>query len=584
MFKMNFHVILLVAILPLLSGHSSLQQGPYQGIDSCHPWLYDNGSSCVCGQTDDIQGNLVTCNQTLQVSYLLLDYCMTYNNVTNLTQLFYCPYEIPIKDKTILKRERQVVLNTSVSKLEKFFCNDLKREGLFCERCKKNHGPSAFTENLNCVNCTKTPNGWIFYFTMEYLPLTVLFVVIIFTGITPLSGSMNSFVMLSQLFSLLFSYGNQDQLIPLSGNKSLQYLVRFIRTLYGFWNLDFFRGLVDNFCVSSKLNNLQAISVHLLMPFYAPVLLLIASIFIFLHNRNCRLIVKIWKPFKRCLSHFPVPNDIKSYMIRLFVTFYILGYTKILHTCTLLLVKGYVFSLNGNKSVVLLMSPDIEYFSHEHTLYATVALFLLITVIFTPAVLLTIYPLLDKKCGQFTRLNFIVTTMDIFSSCFKNGEDGRMDCRHFAGGFLLLRIVAVMLFSAIWSPIVTYFTITAVFFLASITVCVFRPYKKKLHNILDIIFFLLLTLGILCGSIANFSSTSDNLQIALVVFALISFLSPLLYASLYVSYRLLKLIIVMVMCCSKKRRQYEEVVNYDDYLTSSNEHAGLPNYGSTPAK
>ncbi len=562
-------ISLCVAVLALLpQGYSQ----PH-GIDSCPPWFQYNGSYCVCGDTNKT-GGIVTCNETLQMSYLLLDYCMTYDNVINETILFYCPYDTSKhKNHTQVKQSRQMVLNTTVSKLISFFCGPLKRQGPYCEQCMKNHGPSVFTENLKCINCDKTYSGWTFYLTLEFFPLTVFFLVIVLTGISPCSGSMNSFVMLSQLFSLLFSYGNQDQLVPPYG-EAVHVIVQLIRTSYGFWNLDFFRGLVGNFCVSSHLTNLQAISLHLIPPFYPVILLIVASGLIYLYHRNFRPFVRAWKPFKKCLSHYPLPNDLRCSIIRLFVTFYLFGYTKILSTCTLLLVRGSLFKLNSSeKTSVLLMSPDIEYFSTNHTGYAVISLILLILTIFIPAVYLTIHPLLEKKCNGFTRITFITITVDAFSSCFKDGQDGQMDCRHFAGAYLLLRVIAVMLFSVIWSPLATYLTITGVFFLATVTVGVCRPYKQKLHNVLDIVFFSLLTIGILFASLANFLVLSDSVQIFFTVIVLFSFLIPLLYALLYISYHLIKLVILLVSCSCKKRRQYEEITQYEDSASISNEHS-----------
>ncbi len=579
MYSIAPSVSLCVAVLALLpQGYSQPPRGysqPHRGIDSCPPWFQYNGSSCVCGATNKT-GDIVTCNETLQMSYLLLDYCMTYDNVTNETMVFYCPYDTVTSKHHYhtIKQSRQMVLNSTVSNLINFFCAPLRRQGPYCEQCKTNHGPSVFTENLKCVNCNKAFSGWMLYLTLEFLPLTVFFLVIILTGITPLSGNMNSFVMLSQLFSLLFSYGNQDQLVPPYG-KAVQAIVALIRTSYGFWNLDFFRGVVHNFCVSSSISNLQAISLHLIPPFYPVILLILASALIYLYHRNFRLFVRAWKPFKRCLSHYPVPNDLRSSIIRLFVTFYLFGYTKILSTCTLLLVRGSLFKLNSiEKTSVLLMSPDIEYFSADHTAYAVISLILLILTILIPAVYLTIHPLLEKKCNGFTRLTFITITVDSFYSCFRDGQDGKMDCRHFAGAYLLLRVVTVMLFSVIWSPLATYLTITGVFFLATVTVGVCRPYKQKFHNVLDIVFFSLLTVGILFASLANYFVLSDSIQIFFTVIVLFSFFIPLLYALLYITYRLIKLVVLLVSCSCKKRRQYEEITQYEDYSASiSNEHS-----------
>ena len=51
--------------------------------------------------------------------------------------------------------------------------------------------------------------------------------------------------------------------------RSLLTLLRIVRVLCGFWNLDFFGYLVPPFCVSSHLSNIQALSleyIHIVYP------------------------------------------------------------------------------------------------------------------------------------------------------------------------------------------------------------------------------------------------------------------------------------------------------------------------------
>ena len=557
-------IVTLVSLLPGYNTHEYDCKQP-EDIDSCPPWFCYNGTSCVCGRS---LGGLVSCNQTEQLAYLLLDYCMTFDSRTNDTLVFYCPYDTK-KDNSSL---RVNALKTTVRNLNNFTCGPLSRNGTYCEQCHDNYGPSVFTENLSCFNCDHWFNGWAVYFSLEYFPLTAFFFIILLTGISPRTGHLNSFVLLSQLVSSLFVYGNQAQLIPPFG-IAYEVVVRFLRTCYGFWNLDFFRGLIPDFCVSPNMSNLVAISLHLMPPFYPILLLIIGSVCILLHQRNFRPFVRVWKPFRQCLSHYPVPNDLRRSLINVFVTFYLLGYTKILSTCLMLLVRGQLFHLKkDHKYVVLLISPDIVYFSSGHAVYAFFSMVLLTLLIVLPALCLVLYPVLQKKCIALRRFAVLEMIADSFSSCFRDGKDGRMDCRHFAGGYLLLRVFAMMLFGVIWSPAATYIALSVLFAVTAVTVALCRPYRKQLHNVLDVVLYALFALGIMFAAIANKVKMGDNVQIGLAVIILVSLTAPLIYATIYIIVRLIKIIIVMVSCSCRKRRQYEDISKYDEDPVPSKEH------------
>ena len=554
----------IVTLVSLLPGYNTHECGHPEDIDSCPPWFCYNGTSCNCGPS---LSGLVSCNQTKQLSYLSLDYCMTFDSRTNNTLVFYCPYDTKQGGNL-----RVNPLNTTVSNLSNFTCGPLYRKGTYCEQCNDNYGPSVFTENLSCFDCGKWFNGWAVYFTLEYFPLTVFFFIVLLTGISPRTGHLNSFVLLSQLVSSVFIYGSQAQLIPPFG-VVYTVVVDILRTCYGFWNLDFFRGLIPNFCVSPNMSNLTAISLHLMPPFYPILLLIIGSVCILLHQRNFRPFVRVWKPFRQCLSHYPVPNDLRRSLINVFVTFYLLGYTKILTTCVLLLLRGRLYELkNGHKKTVLLMSPDIMYFSSDHAVYALLSMILLTLLIVLPALCLVLYPVLQRRCSALRRFAVLQMIAESFSSCFRDGKDGRMDCRHFAGGYLLLRIFVMMLFGVIWSPATTYIVMSVLFAITAVTVGLCRPYKKQLHNVLDVVLYSLFAVGVLFAALAKKVKMSDKAQLGLAVIILISLTAPLIYATIYIIFRLIKLIILTVSCSCRKRRQYEDISKYDEDPVPSREH------------
>ena len=566
--------IVLFILIPGYCCHSPTSElNSYDSdVDACPPWfIVESNGSCKCGDTSRL-GEILYCNQSQQVSYITLDYCMTYNHETNDTLLFYCPYNTSRFQNRSLDTvsKRRIIITKTVSDLNKFTCSPLNREGTYCETCKEEHGPSVFTQQLRCFNCTKPYSGWALYLSLEFIPLTVFFFVIIIIGISPTTAYMNSFVLLSQLVSLIFSYGNQGQFIPPFG-IAYKVLIKTLQTLYGIWNLDFFRHVVPGFCVSSNLSNLQVFLIQCASAFYPLCLLFVGWLCVFLHQRNFRLFVGLWKPFRQCLSHYPLPNNLNESLMRLFVTFYLFGYTKILYTCTLLITRAPLFTLNGKVIQVLFSSPDIGYFSQEHIPYAIIGLLMLSTLILPPAVYLTIYPLFEKK-KYFIKNFFLRSFVKASCSCFRDGSDKNMDCRQFAGGYLCLRIVCVMLFAVIWSPLATYCTLSAVFTLSAIVVGIYRPYKQNICNVIDVIFFSLFAVGILFSAFATFPGVHDNFQTSLDVIIFICLVVPLLYATIFLTGKLVKFFKTLISFSCKRRRDYEEISEYgDDFATDNQE-------------
>ena len=100
-------------------------------------------------------------------------------------------------------------------------------------------------------------------------------------------------------------------------------LVRTIAALYGIWNLDFFRTLIPHICL--EVNTLQALALDYAIACYPLLLIVVSYMLIELHARNFRLIVYLWKPFRRFFIRFRKQWDIKTSIIEVFATFLLLS-------------------------------------------------------------------------------------------------------------------------------------------------------------------------------------------------------------------------------------------------------------------
>ena len=72
--------------------------------------------------------------------------------------------------------------------------------------------------------------------------------------------------------------------------------------LYGIWNLDFFRSFDLGICLGTS--TLQTLSLDLLVAVYPLLLMALSYALITLYDRNIRVLVIIWRPFRGVFSLF----------------------------------------------------------------------------------------------------------------------------------------------------------------------------------------------------------------------------------------------------------------------------------------
>ena len=143
-----------------------------------------------------------------------------------------------------------------------------------------------------CVECLGSIYGWLLYFTLVLVPVTSFFLVIVICNIRATAAHMNAFICIVQI--TLYSINCLISAFHTNFDK-------FVMTLLGIWNLDFFQYTFPPFCIDKNYSTLRVLSFGYINAFYPLALLIITYICIELYDKNYRLFKAVWLPFGLCL-------------------------------------------------------------------------------------------------------------------------------------------------------------------------------------------------------------------------------------------------------------------------------------------
>ena len=450
----------------------------------CSHWKYHkyDNSSCVCG--DSIDG-AITCYSDESMVRLLSCHCMTYSDNGKEIVVGTCPYfcenyvHVAIYEYTNL---------STFCSLE----NHQNRQGQMCGQCLDDHSPSPYSYTLACAYCSDYKYNWIKYLLMAYLPLTVFYLIVVVFKVNALSPSMNAFILLCQitscpaLMSIYSNYSYFSEKHPMERNINLISFTEILATVYGIWNLDFFRMIYSPFCLHPSLSIIQIKCLEYAIAVY-PLLLVLLTYAIIKLYEMLKLVQFLLKPVVWVLTRFGRKWNTSNSLIEAFATFILLSYVKIVNTSFDILMPVDVHNVSG-KTVghYLYYNGSMEYFGKDHLPYAILAIFMFATFNLVPLLLLCLYPCrCFQSCLNCCRLNSQVlrTFMDVFQGCYKFEP---YDCRYWAAVYLLLRIGLLIIFAESQS---TYCVFLSGFLLIP-TICVvavIRPYRQNAYNLLDIV-------------------------------------------------------------------------------------------------
>ena len=493
---------------------------------SCPTWSYltDNGS-CECGDT--LHG-AIQCNVTSHYLAIHTCYCMTHDSSTSTTVVGPCLYSCS-------SPQVYHTLPLNVSQLNTEMCGHLHRTGQLCGQCEEGYKQPAYCYSPECVLCTSTTNhNRLKYIAVAFVPLTFFLMVVFYFRIRATSAQLNAFILFSQIVS-----APPMVVAVLNSMKSWPKVVAQIgATVYGIWNLDFFRTVFPDICFD--LSSLQILALDYVIAFYPLLLMIIFYVLIELHDSNCRPIVYLWKPFHSCFSYFRRQWNARASTIDAFTTCLLLSYVKLLNISGAVLVPTWVYDVQCQKTKLFLYyDTTIRYFNKEHLPYALVAIAVLLIFVFAPLLLLILYPMrCFQRCLSHCRVRWHALPIfaDSFQGCYKDGTDGTRDCRYFAAMYLLVRIVMQIIFESLVNSLIVLFWEGTAIFLFAIVIAVSQPYKPKfaIFNTIDTVLSLLLSVWLMTSFaiVAINTTTSVNVfakKVPLFGLAIVVGLLPLIY-------------------------------------------------------
>lgn len=510
-------------------------------LEECPPFfLYDpNQKVCSCAVTKESDyKNIHICNKSSFESELLHGYWVGYDNINRTAESFVygiCPPKYCFEGN---ESERFHMLPAN-SEVEDFVCGNT-RAGILCGQCRSGYCAQYHTQTFECGSCDKCKNGvgWVLYVITELIPVTLIFLVIIMFDISFTSGYLNGFIFFSQIFDSVFSIGTGFVFFPISAYK----LNEAILIIYKLFNFDILGNNHLSFCLWKEATTIQLMSFKFLTVAYAAILVIV-TVFVTKRCASSRKFLCCTKP---------------ASMIHGLSAFLVMVYTQCTNISFQLLNYVWVKDLNGTARRVLFYQGGITLFSKEHAPFAVGAITCLSTLTLLPPLLLMSYPLcyriaallrLDNTrfssfLGTIFPLSKLKPVFDSFQGCFKDNY------RHFAGLYFVYRVG--LLASVLTSEPVTTYAFTQIQLSLILTIhCICWPYVKRLHNIIDALFFLNCSLINVITIVNFYYGLDDSIhQSTIDVLAYIQLLfvyAPFVYLIAFTLYSILKL------CSAKKR-------------------------------
>ena len=436
------------------------------------------------------------------------------------------------------------------TKLDTEVCADGRR-GTLCGECRENRTVYFYSRSFKCGKTDLCHLGPLFYLLSEILPLTILFLLVIFFNISFTSGDLNGFIFYTQMYVNIIDVGGGF----LIRNEIFGKVQFFHKIIYRFFNLDFFGIDILSFCLWRNASTLSILMFKYVTVVYAFVLVL----------------GTVWgiQVCSRC--KFARVGKMRYSVIQGISAFLVMAYSQcteisisILNPITIYKGKEYSFS-------AVFFQGNIKYFSPEHLPYAIPALLCILTfVTLIPLVLIT-YPLCNRVLAYLglaenrviNKLQKPITKIKPLLDCFQGTF--KDDLRFFAGLYFVYR--ATILASRFASSIIIIYAIMELQFIIMLILhTILWPYQKRIHNIIDTLFIanlaIITILKLLTYNLAETSKTKNGIAITRAVELLFGAL-PLIVIFIYTIYQTVRRV---KSCCRRKVSARPESVVTDILL------------------
>ena len=264
----------------------------------------------------------MVCDPNTNQILLLIGNCMNYNEEKDVVFIGGCPFvnQKGDVDGVYVKPPQ------NASELNQFLCGGLNRTGALCTQCQEGLGTAIFSYSMQCLPCMSSGLGWTLYVFLATFPTTILFLFLLMFQVHITSGSLNAYIFASQLMVSAINFS-----ITFETTSFIYGIVLTLSTIYGIWNLDFFRYFIPSFCATDQISPLHVIALEYTVAFYPLLLTVIAYICVQLHARDCRVMVCLWRVFCKCFSscrrRWGRQWDPVASLVHIFAAFLLLSYS-----------------------------------------------------------------------------------------------------------------------------------------------------------------------------------------------------------------------------------------------------------------
>jgi len=414
-----------------------------------YPDKTQNATSCKCAnERSNGYLGISGCDHENYLAYITRYHWGGIHQSTNEFVTTNCPQGFC----NFAKSHYEMPLPNNRTQLDKSQCHPQHRTGTICGECMDGYSMSS---GSNCIRCDHgTMKGILLFLLYECLPTLVFVSIILFFNINITSGHWNSLIFYFQILETLNLYAlrtNEEF------SKPVSILIKIHMTLFGIWNLDFFRYFMPDVCYINGMKNVfEVFALKYFTVLFAFALIILVTMFKNFRHFNCICwyLEAIVCPGKcsyfkqKCILITVRVNKLfgRTSLIHGLATFIILSYTKITLISIYFFIPGPIYR-HGSEIIEMRLHyvGTMRYFSREHMIYVAPA-FVLITISAMLPGYLILRPLVGNKCGN-TRL--CQNCYKIICCCVRQDKLDQLleefygsfkkDCRFYAGFFFLFR-------------------------------------------------------------------------------------------------------------------------------------------------
>ena len=120
------------------------------------------------------------------------------------------------------------------------------------------------------------------------------------------------------------------------------------------------------------------------------------------------------------------------------------------YPCNCSLSNQYITSRASSYFYLTALDVNVKFFSKNHIPFVIVSVFVFLTLLLPPILLLVLYPthcFISMLFECYQRMNYINIFIKKFHSCYRDGLDGGRDLRSFVTLYFLLAIISFVLWT-----------------------------------------------------------------------------------------------------------------------------------------